>query len=240
LGWHRICLIGASLEVHMKSKAIDRKEFLRTLGKFSAGTCLCAAATGMHAALAGQTSSSKPAQTPQPPPSALDQTKPGEKTVERAAKRMEFGDGWLPRFFESMDRTLDEPARKKLMMANGKACYAAYAGPPKRQPGPDAVERFKAWIRDKGKDRGYALEDNVISFEFVSSAETGQASSEGICLCPMAEAQTSKTISPTYCLCSVGYVKEIHERIVGKPVEVELVDSVLKGGKRCKFRMTIA
>jgi hypothetical protein len=208
----------------MTHESIKRKDFLAALGKGGAGLCMCAAAAGMRAAFAGQTAPAKP----------------GEKSVERAAKRMEFADGWLRRFFEAMDRTLDDPTRKKLMMANGKSCFAAYAGPPRKQPGPDALEKFTAWVAQQGKDKGYSIEGKVISFEFVGSAETGQASPENLCLCPMAEAQKPGQISPTYCLCSVGYVKEMHERMLGRPVEVELVDSVLIGGKRCRFRMTVA
>jgi hypothetical protein len=179
----------------------------------------------MGAALAGQTAA---------------QPKPGDKTVERAAKRMEFADGWLRRFFETMDQTLDETARLKLMTANGRACFAAYAGPPKQKPAPDAVAKFMAWVADKGKERGYGLDGKVVTFEFVGSAETGQASPESVCLCPVAEAQKAGQLSPTYCICSVGYVKELHERMLGRPVEVELVDSVLRGGKRCKFRLAVA
>jgi len=206
----------------MEHHPLKRKDFLATLGK--AGACMCAAAAGMRTAVAGQAAAAKP----------------GEKTVERAAKRMEFGDGWVRRFFESVDATLDEASRRKLMTANGKSCFAAYAGPPKKQPTPDAVEKFIAWIGQQGKDKGYAIDGKVISFEFVGSAETGQASPEGICLCPMAEAQKAGAFSPTFCLCSVGYVQEMHERMLGRPVNVELVDSVLRGGKRCKFRLTIA
>lgn len=203
---------------------IGRKEFLATLGKGGAGLCMCAAAAGMQAAFAGQTAPSNP----------------GDKTDERAAKRMEFVDGWVRRFFEAMDRTLDKASRQRLMMANGKSCFAAYAGPQKNQPAPDALEKFTAWITAEGKEKGYSIDGKVISFEFTGSAETGQASPESLCLCPAAEAQKPGQISRTYCLCSVGYVKEMHERRLGRPVEVELVDSVLRGGKRCKFRMTIA
>jgi hypothetical protein len=32
----------------------------------------------------------------------------------------------------------------------------------------------------------------------------------------------------------------MHERTFGRPVQVQLVDSVLKGAKRCKFRITVA
>jgi hypothetical protein len=217
-------LIDIAKEAPMKNKPINRKEFIGALGKMSIGTCMCAAASGMRAAFGSQTS----------------QTNPGDKTVERAAKRMEFGDSWVKRFFDVMDQTLDEATRTKLMMENGKVCFTDYAGPSKQQPGPDAFERFTKWIVKSGKEKGYSIEGKVISFEFVGSAETGQASPEGICLCPMGEAQTAGKISPTYCHCSVGYVREMHERILGRPVEVELVDSVLRGGRRCKFRMRVA
>lgn len=220
----------------MKNKPINRKEFIQSLGKLGAGTCLCAAAAGMRAAFGQETSKPKAGETP---PVSVDQTKPGEKTPARAAKRMEFADAWLPRFFDIVDRTIDEPTRKKLMTANGRACFSSHAGPQKKQPALDAVEKFKAWIKEKGKARGYSIEGDVISFEFVSSAETGQSSPASICLCPMAEAQTPKTLSSTYCLCSVGYVQEMHERSLGKPVNVELVDSVLRGGPRCKFQIKI-
>jgi hypothetical protein len=208
----------------MTHKPIGRKAFLATLGKAGAGVCMCAAAASMRSAFAGQTAA----------------TKPGEQTGARAAKRIEFVDGWVQRFFEAMDQTLDEATRQKLMTANGRSCFGAYAGPPKKQAAPDALEKFTAWIATQGEAKGYSIEGKAISFEFVGSAETGQASPEKVCLCPTAEAQKAGKISPTYCLCSVGYVKEMHERMLGRPVEVQLVDSVLRGGKRCKFRMTVA
>lgn len=210
----------------MEHQPLKRKDFLAAVGK--GGACFCAAAAGMKIALAG------PAQTPPPV------SKPGDKTPQRAVKRLEFIDGWVPRFFGVLDQTLDEPSRARLMTANGRACFAAFAGPAKKKPEPDALAKFKAWIGQKGRDQGYGLDGDVVTFEFVGSAETGQASPENICLCPLAEAQKAGQISPTYCLCSVGYVAEMHERALGRPVKVELVESVLRGGKRCKFRLTAA
>src|SRR5512136_1639784 len=133
----------------MIRQSIGRKEFLATLGKGGAGLCMCAAAAGMRAAFAGQTAA----------------VKPGDKTVERAAKRMEFVDGWVRRFFEAMDQTLDEASRRRLMLANGRSCFASYAGPPKKQPAPDALEKFTAWIAAQGKEKGYSVDGHVISFE---------------------------------------------------------------------------
>ena len=84
------------------------------------------------------------------------------------------------------------------------------------------------------------MDGDVITFEYLGSAETGQASPENVCLCPTVEAQKAGDISPTYCHCSVGYMKEMHERRFGRSVDVELVDSVLMRAKRCRFRITLA
>lgn len=214
----------------MRREPMGRKAFLGALGKIGGVACMCAAAGGMRSALAGD-----------PPPKAEGApSAPGDKTPARAVKRMEFVDGWVARFFETLDQTVDEPARRKLMEANGKACYAAYAGPPKREPRADELERFRRWIAEKGAQAGYSLQGDAILFEYVGSAETGQASPECVCLCPTAEAQAPGKISPTYCHCSVGYVREMHQRMLGRAVKVELLDSVLKGGKRCRFRLTVA
>jgi predicted hydrocarbon binding protein len=44
-----------------------------------------------------------------------------------------------------------------------------------------------------------------------------------------------RDIPGLYCHCSVGYVREIFARNLGKPVQVELQESVLQGGKACSF-----
>jgi hypothetical protein len=204
----------------MKNKTMDRKSFLKSIGKAGAGAC--AAAGGLKAAL-GWTAG---------------QAKPGDRTAERAVKRMEFADHWVKRFFDIMDKTLDADSRRKLMMANGKTCFREWITESKQEIKP--VD-FAQWAEQAAKDQkreGLRVEGNVIYFEFDSSAETGQSSAEGICLCPLVESKPAG-ISPTYCLCSLGYVKEMHELRFGRKAEVELLDSVLLGGRRCRFKITV-
>jgi hypothetical protein len=217
---------------------MDRKEFIGVLARIGAGTCMCAAVGGMRAALGAEASPPKPTGSVADSTRSIDRTKPGDKTIERAAKRMEFADAWVQRFFAELDRTVDEPTRRKLMEANGRACLIAYAGPPRRPP--TTLERFTRWAGEHGQASGYSVAGNVITFEYVGSAETGQPSPEGVCLCPTAEAQSAATMSPTYCWCSAGYVRELHERIFGRPVNVELTQAVLMGHPRCRFRITLA
>jgi hypothetical protein len=208
----------------MKNGTMDRKSFLRSLGKAGAcaGACACAAAGGLRAALALEPG----------------QAKPGEKTPERAVKRMEFSDAWVKRFFNVMDQTLDAASRTKLMMANGRTCYRDWIRDSKQET---RQVDFATWAERAAKAVNrddLKVEGNVIYFQYQSSAETDQASPEGVCLCPMVESKPAG-LSPTYCLCSVGYVKEMHELRFGRKVEVELLDSVIRGGKRCKFKVTV-
>ena len=56
------------------------------------------------------------------------------------------------------------------------------------------------------------------------------------CHCPRIRdvLKSSETISPTYCYCGAGFYKGIWEEILQEPVEVELLESVLKGDDVCK------
>jgi hypothetical protein len=206
----------------MKNQTMDRKAFLTAFGKMGVCTCLCAAATGIQAALIQEE----------------PQAQPGEKTKERAVKRMEFADHWVKRFFDVIDQTLDEETRKNLMVANGRACYQAWIRDSRQEI--KQVD-FDHWAKEAGqkiKQEGFKIDGNVIYFQFNSSAETGGESPEKVCLCPMVESKP-EGMSPTYCHCSVGYVQKMNELKFGRKVDVELIDSVLKGGKRCKFKITV-
>jgi len=208
----------------MKNKTMNRKQFLKSVGK--AGLCACAAAASVKTALAAE-------------PFAPVQTKPGDTTPERAVKRMEFADLWVKRFFDVIDRTLDPETRKKLMMANGQNCYQDWIKETKQKTEPIDFDQWAVRVAQRPPREDLKVEGRVIYFQYNSSAETGAASPEGVCLCSMVESKPAG-MSPTYCHCSVGYVKEMFELRFGRKVDVELLDSVLRGGKRCKFKITVS
>jgi predicted hydrocarbon binding protein len=55
------------------------------------------------------------------------------------------------------------------------------------------------------------------------------------CVCHFGVATSSEPISPTYCQCSLGYMKTLFSTLFDRPIQVELVESVLTGGKSCQF-----
>ncbi len=122
---------------------------------------------------------------------------------------------------------------------NGRVCFLEWIKETGRKRKPVVFSDLADWVRSNVKDDTYRVDGNTIYMQYTSAAETGQPSKEGACLCPSIESKPAG-LSPTYCLCSVGCVRVMREMRFGRPIEVELLDSVLKGGKRCKFKITAA
>jgi len=59
------------------------------------------------------------------------------------------------------------------------------------------------------------------------------------CHCPRIRdvLSSSETLSPTYCYCGAGFYKGLWEEILQGPVEVELLESVLKGDEVCRVEI---
>lgn len=57
------------------------------------------------------------------------------------------------------------------------------------------------------------------------------------CHCPRVRdiLKTPETLSLTYCYCGAGFYKGIWEEILQKPVEIEVLQTVLNGDEVCKF-----
>jgi hypothetical protein len=211
-------------------KTCNRKQFFAGVGR--ACVCSCVGAMAASLGVADAQESEKKASE-----KAKAASVPAK--VPRSHERIEFTEKWAVRFFKVFDENLDEATRTKVMMANGKACLLAWQRETNQKPRPQAVtlENFAKWVK-ASQSTAYRVEGNVIYHEYTVAAETGLPSPEKHCLCPMVETNPPG-LSPTYCLCSLGYVKEMHEQLFKKPVKIELLSSVLRGDARCKFKMTV-
>ncbi|MBD3197101.1 MAG: hypothetical protein GF317_18750 [Candidatus Lokiarchaeota archaeon] len=57
------------------------------------------------------------------------------------------------------------------------------------------------------------------------------------CVCHFGVGSSSEPISPTYCKCSLGYMKTLFSTLFDRSVKVDLVESVLTGGKSYTWRI---
>ena len=204
---------------------MERSEFFR---KFLASGIVCGCALRMQAV----------APLAIPPSAREGLTANPEETP--CSEKMDFTQKWIKRFMDVMDKNLDAGTCRKLMQINGSLCATGAYGELSEQT-PHSMDDIDAtisnWQKTLGKENIYR-NGNVVFFNYVGNPK-GLKIADGYCLCPMLE-NGPATLSPTYCQCSVGYVGYMfHKLITGKPVQVELLESLRGGGKACRFKVTI-
>ena len=150
---------------------------------------------------------------------------PIEQEEQSMSKKEKFTQDWIKTLMSDMDSQLDEGTRVKLMEQSGRACA--------RQGAVNAAIACKGNL-DKFLEsmRKWVGEDNVRRdgnrIHLVYSK----------CLCPLVQSG-SERLSDTYCNCSRGWVKEMCETVLAKPVDVQLTESIKRGGKACRFIVSV-
>jgi predicted ArsR family transcriptional regulator len=123
---------------------------------------------------------------------------------------------------ENMEKRLDKPSRVALMEDCGRACAGrgAVAGiaAPCRGDVAKLVERLGTHL---GKENA-VLDGRTARITYTK------------CYCPIVGAGPER-LPDTWCECSRGWLLEMFETVAGKPVKVELLESIKRGGQACRF-----
>ena len=200
---------------------MDRKEFLRGVGG------CCAAVASLQAAGASAQIDAKMTTT-------AGQAAGGTPIDFR----MKFAMRWAKRMLDNMDRELDAAARDRILQANGRTCFEG--APAEMKPPPQwGIDAFvDALTKRFGGPQHSPIrrEGDVVYFDYVGNPLTGIKVADGWCLCPLVE-KGPDGLSGSYCECSIGYVGALFHRVLGKPVRVELLESLKRGGKGCRFKV---
>ncbi len=206
---------------------IDRKQFLKQSAVLG-GCC--------GFALAGATGLVEIAAAATPVARAGGATGAGETPL---AARVKQGQQVIKRMMAELDRQVDQPTRRRIMEACGRQCFEGSrpAGP---KPTAETAAKFMNGIRkyvgpENVRD---SAAGTVVYFHYSQNPE-GLKTADGYCLCPIFE-DAPKDVSPTYCDCSVGYVRTMFQQATGRETRVELTGSVLRGDRTCTFTVTLA
>lgn len=113
----------------------------------------------------------------------------------------------------------------RVLEAMGRACFHSSHAPQQGTPNLDQTLAKLAGFagRDNVKREG-----NVIDVNLNNKA----------CLCPFTQ-EGPQGLPPSYCQCSAGYMKASFEPFGGDP-KVEIIETIKRGGKSCRFRITLA
>jgi len=140
-----------------------------------------------------------------------------------------------------MDEQLDEETKIKILNACGKSCLInAFGVAAERKPSPEQAEAYLKALEKGGMEVRREKETITIFYRWGSKQNPyGLSMKEGYCMCPIVESG-DPAMPKSYCNCSAGYVKEGLERSTGKTVlKVEVLESILRGGKDCRFKVVM-
>ncbi len=149
-----------------------------------------------------------------------------EVPEDRMAQKKKFVHDWVLNLMKNMDRHMDEEEKIALLEHCGRACAESHA----KAEASKYAGNLEGWL---GVLKKWVGADNVRRKEDVVQIVYSK------CLCPLVQDQPP-LLSKTYCNCSRGWLKEVFETVVGKPVEVKLEDSIMQGGPQCRFSILIS
>ena len=142
---------------------------------------------------------------------------------------------------DHMDVLIDEETKIKLLNACGRSCFInAFGVASQRKPSPEQAEAYLKALAQGGIEVRREKETVTIFYCWGTKQNPyGLSMKEGFCMCPIVESG-APGMPKSYCNCSAGYVKEALERATGKSViKVDVLESILQGGKDCRFKVVM-
>lgn len=130
------------------------------------------------------------------------------------------------RLIETIEKSVPAEERKHILHALGTKCSDTYR--------PALIDRYV------GNLKGFleqGLREWMAEAHYDEAAGTIRVVDKGpSCSCPMVKVGETPG---SFCDCTLGWQEATYSRIIGRPVKAELEESILRGGKRCVYRMTI-
>jgi hypothetical protein len=128
-----------------------------------------------------------------------------------------------------LDTQVDEETRWAIMEACGRRCIGA-----------STLEKARR-LQMEAQDL-----DDLLSRLNAAHLGGGHLQREGDvihaaydrCYCGSVS-KTRQPFSSTYCHCSCGWYQQLFESLLGRPVEVELLGSIIQGDERCRFLIRV-
>jgi predicted ArsR family transcriptional regulator len=110
-----------------------------------------------------------------------------------------------------------------------------------RQLGYDCAAHDPDLRKHKGDIDGFIREyqkqsNDNITYDREKGIITAVGQERSECACPLIALNLT---SVKACNCTLGYTQRIYETVLGKKVQVELMESVLRGGKRCAVKVRV-
>jgi hypothetical protein len=130
------------------------------------------------------------------------------------------------KLIEILEARLPEEERKQTLHALGGKCADTYKAA--------LIDRYKGNLKgflEEGRRNWMAEADYDEAKGTIRIVDKGPG-----CSCPMVKEGVTP---PSFCDCTLGWQVEAYSTILGRPVTAELEESVLRGGKKCIYRIKV-
>lgn len=147
-----------------------------------------------------------------------------EETLQRVQADKQFVENWLTDLLDTMEQKLDPAVRAELMAGCGRGCFRRHA--------------FKQEIAAKGKGNLekllQALQENFEVWREDGKVHIRYGKVSPGCYCPAARFRPPRP-GDLHCECTRATHQTIFETALGRPIRVEILQSVRRGGPTCHF-----
>lgn len=130
------------------------------------------------------------------------------------------------RLIETIETSVSAEERQRMLHALGAKCSETYR--------PALIDRYVGNLKgflEQGRREWMA------EAHYDEAAGTIRVVDKGpSCSCPMVKVGETPG---SFCDCTLGWQEATYSRMLGRPVKAELEESILRGGKRCVYRMKI-
>ena len=135
--------------------------------------------------------------------------------------------GWIRMMIGRLEKAVGSETAIRIMQNCGRKC----CGPTQQK----RANAFMAESRSVAELLGKLNETGIGGGRLKLKNKNTIAGGYDRCYCGRVK-QTEETFpTDTYCHCSVGWYKSLFEAAFGKPVEVELKQSIIQGAGSCEF-----
>lgn len=147
-----------------------------------------------------------------------DQSSPKKKPTDADQK---FKEDWIQSLMKNLDTQFDKTTRIKLMISCGRDCARRGAIQIAKSSKGDLEKMLKTLAKYIGKDN-VRNDGKRVHLKYSK------------CYCHLVHKGPAR-LSDTYCHCSRGWILELFETCLGKPVAVELKKAIKRGDPYCQF-----
>jgi hypothetical protein len=139
-------------------------------------------------------------------------------------REKQFIENWLADLLDTMESVLDEKTRVKLMEGCGRGCFRRH--------------QFKQDIAAQGKGslekliEAYKKNFQVWQDDEGVHIRYGEVAKQ--CYCPAARNRAPKP-NDLHCECTRSTHQTVFETALGRPLKVDILETLRRGGKTCHF-----